>query len=192
MLSLLAALAASGCGTLRDVLPDRAPSLRPAALPELPGGEARADIVDVGGRALGGAIFAPSPNGVVMRLQVRGLPDGWHGMHLHAVGDCSGPGFTTAGPHVKHAGQTQHGLQNPQGPEAGDLPNLWVEDGRATVELFTGMATLRGGGGGTNRVTLLDADGASLVIHAGPDDHRTQPIGGSGDRIACGVIRPAL
>jgi len=146
--------------------------------------------VDAGGRVLGGAVFAPSPHGVVMRLDVRGLPDGWHGMHLHAVGDCSGAGFTTAGPHVKHTGQAQHGLANPAGPEAGDLPNLWVEDGRATVELFSGLASLRGGMAG--RVTLLDADGASLVIHANPDDHRTQPIGGSGDRIACGVIRPAL
>jgi Cu-Zn family superoxide dismutase len=190
MLSLLAALAASGCGTLRDVLPDRAPSLRPAALPELPGGEARADIVDVGGRALGGAIFAPSPNGVVMRLQVRGLPDGWHGMHLHAVGDCSGAGFTTAGPHVKHTGQAQHGLANPAGPEAGDLPNLWVEDGRATVELFSGLGQPSRRHGGPRHPA-----GRRRRLAGDPRQPRRPPhpaIGGSGDRIACGVIRPAL
>lgn len=190
-LALLAAFSVSGCNTLQRVMPDRAPSLLPAPLPTLAGGEARAEITDRSGRTVGGAVFAPSPNGVLLRLEARGLTPGWHGMHLHAKGDCSDPAFQNAGAHVKHAGQSQHGLSNPQGPEAGDLPNLWVDgSGRASVELFSGLASLRGGAG--DRQVLLDGDGSALVIHAAPDDHRTQPIGGSGDRVACGVIRPAL
>ena len=79
-----------------------------------------------------------------------------------------------------------HGLLNPDGNEAGDLPNLYVAaDGTGTAELFSGYVSLSGK---STRPALMDTDGSALVIHASPDDHKTQPIGGAGARVACGVI----
>jgi Cu-Zn family superoxide dismutase len=80
-----------------------------------------------------------------------------------------------------------HGLLNPDGNDNGDLPNLFVAaDGSATTELFSPLVSLNGAGG---RPALLDADGSSIVVHASPDDYKTQPIGGAGARVACGVVK---
>jgi Cu-Zn family superoxide dismutase len=145
--------------------------------------DAAAMLTDARGRNVGRAEFKSGPDGVLIRLTTRGLQAqrGWHGMHIHAVGDCAGPKFTSAGAHVHDGPTGAHGLLNPNGPEAGDLPNLYVlGDGSSAAEVHTTRVKL---------VDLLDGDGSAILIHAGPDDHRTQPIGGSGDRIACGVIR---
>jgi len=99
-------------------------------------------------------------------------------LHLHAVGRCEGPKFDSAGPHWNPAGR-QHGHLNPAGSHLGDLPNLTVSaNGRGALNFL-----VRGG--------LVDADGTALVIHAKPDDYRTDPSGSSGDRIACAVLAPA-
>ena len=88
---------------------------------------------------------------------------------------------------MKHGGDSAvHGLLNSGGPESGDLPNLYAgADGRAFAEVFTTGAALVEGAGGEH---LLDADGSAILIHAMADDHAAQPIGGSGDRVACGVV----
>jgi Cu-Zn family superoxide dismutase len=147
--------------------------------------DAVAMLADARGRNVGRAEFKAAPEGVLVRITTQGLQTnrGWHGMHIHAVGRCDGPKFTSAGSHVHEGGQGAHGLLNPQGPEKGDLPNIFVlSDGSGAAEAYSGLVRIP---------ELLDADGSALLIHAGPDDHKTQPIGGSGDRIACGVIRSA-
>jgi Cu-Zn family superoxide dismutase len=113
------------------------------------------------------------------------MAPGAYGVHLHAVGRCDPPGFTSAGPHCNPTGH-QHGKDNPQGMHKGDLPNLLVgTDGRGTFEYTVPGATLLGRGAGA----LLDADGAAIVVHAQADDYRTDPSGNSGARIACGTLR---
>jgi Cu-Zn family superoxide dismutase len=117
---------------------------------------------------------------------VKGLPSGKHGFHLHAVGKCDPPEFTTAGAHF-NPGRKRHGLKSAQGPHAGDLPNLEVgADGSGKLEYVTKLVTL-----GSGPASLFDADGTALVIHANPDDDVTDPTGNSGGRIACGTLRKA-
>jgi Cu-Zn family superoxide dismutase len=121
--------------------------------------------------------------GIEVRVQAAGLPAGHYGVHVHAVGRCEVPAFTSAGPHWNPTGR-QHGSLNPAGHHLGDLPNLDVDamgDGRLEFTIAGGTASGADG--------LFDADGASLVIHAGPDDYRTDPSGNSGARLACGVLR---
>ncbi len=130
--------------------------------------------------------YAESAGALMMTVDVTGFPPGEHGIHLHETGDCSAADFTSAGGHVGKD-MAQHGLDNPEGPEAGDLPNLEVgEDGSATQEFSTDRVTLYEPEGDTP--ALMDADGSAIVIHAQADDQTTQPIGGAGDRIACAVI----
>jgi Cu-Zn family superoxide dismutase len=151
------------------------------------GATGRAALVSGSGGSAGTATFRQGPTGVLIRIEATGLTPGWHGLHLHAVGQCEGPKFESAGSHVNHDGDgAMHGLLNADGPESGDLPNLYAgADGRAFAEVFTTAAALVEGTGGEH---LLDADGSAILIHAGADDHTSQPIGGSGDRVVCGVI----
>lgn len=155
-------------------------------------------IVGQDGRAIGQAIFTQAPRGVLIRLEFseHTLPPGWHGLHLHARGDCSdfAAGFQASGAHLGMGERVQHGLLNPRGPEAGDLPNLFAAPaGPFAAEIFSPYvelgavrvpATARNGA----REALLDGDGTALVIHAGPDDQSSQPIGGAGPRIACAAL----
>lgn len=151
------------------------------------GATARAAMANGTGTAAGTATFRQGPTGVLIRVEATGLTPGWHGLHLHGVGQCQGPTFESAGAHVQHGGQpVPHGLLNADGNDAGDLPNLYVgADGRGFAEVFTTTASLVQGGPGEY---LMDADGAAILIHAAPDDYASQPIGGSGDRVACGVV----
>lgn len=162
-------------------------STAPAAVRAPVGAAARAALTSADGASAGTATFRQGPTGVLIRVEATGLTPGWHGLHLHAVGQCEGPKFTSAGAHVQHGTETvPHGLLNADGSDAGDLPNLYVgADGRGFAEVFTTTASLAEGGPGQH---LLDADGSAILIHAGPDDYASQPIGGSGDRVACGVI----
>jgi Cu-Zn family superoxide dismutase len=148
---------------------------------------ARIELKTSTGASVGSALVTEAPNGVLLRIEAKGLPPGWHGLHFHETGDCSKADFTSAGGHVHAMATHVHGLLNPDANEAGDLPNLYVgADGTATVELFSSYVSLKSGGGA--RPTLMDKDGSALVIHANADDYRAQPIGGAGPRIACGVI----
>ncbi len=143
---------------------------------------ATAEILGSAGERIGQASFGQGPHGVLIILNIEpgGLTPGWHGLHLHEKGDCSDPGqFTNSGGHHGKA-EGRHGLLNPDGPEMGDLPNIWAAaDGSAGYEAFSALFGLG---------EALDDDGIALVIHADRDDHLTQPIGGAGPRVACGVL----
>ena len=144
---------------------------------------AAARITNTEGSEIGSVTFRQAPTGVLVSVDVTGLPPGGHGIHLHAVGSCS-PDFKASGGHINPDG-IPHGLLNPEGGDSGDLPNLYAAaDGSARAEFFTTRVSLEGG----DLAALLDADGSAVIIHASPDDHMSQPIGGAGGRIACGVI----
>lgn len=131
---------------------------------------------------IGEATLRPMPNGLLVDVRLRDLPPGELGFHVHAVGKCQPP-FESAGGHFNPTGDA-HGFADPKGPHAGDMPNLVVpESGSVQAQFFLDDVTLSGG-----RQALLDDDGAALVVHAGADDHRTDPAGDSGKRIACGVV----
>ena len=160
-----------------DALPGPAEGVFPSIM------RATASLVGEDGTEIGTANFLDGPNGEVIRVEIApgSLSPGWHGIHLHAVGDCSDTGvFKASG---GHQGKLEggHGLLNPKGPEAGDLPNLWAAaDGSAGYEAFTRLTALD---------SLLDEDSSAMIIHEAEDDHLTQPIGGAGGRVACGIIQ---
>ena len=144
---------------------------------------AEANIVNADGAIIGTTTFEQTPTGVLVYVDVRDLPPGPHGIHLHATGSCS-PDFKAAMGHI-NPGQVAHGLRNPDGPDNGDLPNLYAAaDGTARAEFFTPRVSVSGGA----MPALLDEDGSAVIIHDMPDDHMTQPIGGAGGRIGCGII----
>jgi Cu-Zn family superoxide dismutase len=147
---------------------------------------ATAELRNPDGQEVGTATLTQQASGVAVSVQARNLPAGQHGVHIHETGTCTGPDFTSAGGHFNPGGR-QHGLQNPQGAHAGDLPNLTIgQDGAGSLNAMATQATLAGGAN-----SLLKTGGTALVIHAAADDERTDPTGNSGGRIACGVITAA-
>ena len=135
------------------------------------------------GADLGTLRLESGPAGVRITGQLTGLTAGAHGIHLHAVGRCDAPEFTTAGAHLNPM-MKKHGLLNAEGPHAGDLPAIGADAaGRATVDVTTSRAILTGDADG-----VFDADGTSIVVHSGNDDQKTDPSGNSGGRVGCGVI----
>ena len=151
------------------------------------GDGAKATMINKEGAEIGFARLTQAPTGVLIHIKVSGLKPGKHGLHLHSLGVCEpGAGFKTAKGHVGKV-KGAHGLMNPKGPEPGDLPNLFVgADGVGETEVFTTMVSIKKGDH-----PLLDSDGSTFIIHEAPDDHITQPIGGAGARVACGIIEPA-
>lgn len=157
-------------------------------------------IVASDGRGIGQAQFTPAPHGTLIKLEFSAgaLPPGWHGLHLHTRGDCSdfAAGFQASGGHLGMGERVQHGLLNTRGPEAGDLPNLFAApNGVFAAEFFSPYTVLAGEripatARSVAREALLDGDGAALIIHAGPDDQSSQPIGNAGARIACAALTP--
>jgi Cu-Zn family superoxide dismutase len=139
-------------------------------------------IADRDGRNVGTTTLYSQADEVTISVSLNGLAAGIHAVHLHTAGNCSADDFTSAGGHLNPAGM-QHGSLNPQGAHLGDLPNVEVSsEGAGTVS-----AILRGPG--ANIVPdIFDADGTALVVHAGPDDYRSDPAGAAGPRVACGVF----
>lgn len=134
-------------------------------------------IVDASGARVGTVSGTPGDKGVTIRVEVARMSPGQHGMHLHEAGRCDPPDFSTSGAHW-NAARRSHGHDNPQGPHDGDWGNLTVgEDGTAATDRM--IPRYHG--------KFPDA-GLSLVIHAQPDDERTDPSGNSGARVACGVV----
>jgi superoxide dismutase, Cu-Zn family len=190
---LLAAAVASGCNRddvrQADMRPDTV--VRPVAGAAGTGaadGEAMtAQLINREGQQIGTVRLTPAGEGVQVAIEASNLPPGARGIHFHEVGRCDTPSFESAGDHFAPAGR-QHGLQNPQGPHAGDMENLDVgQDGRVNTTFTNPRVTLRQG----QQNSLVDSDGTALVIHAERDDQRTDPSGESGDRIACAVIGQA-
>lgn len=175
------------CAQSQGMAQDMTHGMNNASTRAAVGATAQAPLMNAQGASAGSASFRQGPTGVVIRVEATGLTPGWHGLHLHAVGQCEGPAFQSAGAHVQHGADAKpHGLLNPDGDDAGDLPNLYVgADGRGMAEVFTTTAALVESGPGQY---LLDADGSTIMIHAQADDYVSQPIGGSGARVACGVI----
>jgi Cu-Zn family superoxide dismutase len=151
--------------------------------------EAFAELKNAQGESVGSAVLREDSGRVRIVVQTRGLTPGRHGIHIHSVGRCDAPTFQSGGDHFNPAGKA-HGLESPAGAHAGDLPNLEAdESGAAQYVANTDRVTL-----GAGPTSVLDADGSTIVIHAQPDDQRTDPSGNSGDRVLCGrvVPRPAL
>jgi superoxide dismutase, Cu-Zn family len=149
-----------------------------------PPATAKATLVNSQGQKVGEATLTQTPEGVKIVMKVENLPPGEHAFHIHDKGVCATPGFETAAGHFNPFGK-QHGLKNPAGPHAGDLPNITVgSDGKGTVEVVAKLVTLKEG----EKNSLFQPGGTSLVIHAGPDDNVSDPAGNAGARIACGVI----
>lgn len=144
----------------------------------------QAVLKDNTGQQVGLATLTDGVDGVRIEITGMGLPPGPKGLHIHAVAKCDPPDFVSASAHFNPAGK-KHGQLNPDGAHAGDLPNLVVTStGAAGLDATTKAVTLKAGVPGS----LFGVSGASIVIHAQPDDEKTDPTGNSGARIACGVI----
>jgi Cu-Zn family superoxide dismutase len=145
---------------------------------------AKATLINNQGQKVGEATLTETPQGVKIVMTVENLPPGDHAFHIHDKGACATPDFVSAGAHFNPF-EKKHGLKNPAGPHAGDLPNISVgQDGKAKVETVATLVTLKEG----QKNSLFQPGGTSLVIHAGPDDNVTDPAGNAGPRIACGPI----
>jgi len=163
--------------------PEAAPG--PAAAKEPPQTTARASLAAAAGASASGDLELISEGlGVRIRGEIAGLAPGKeHGFHVHETGECSLPDFASAGEHLNPT-KDPHGGPKSAAKHLGDLPNLKADkDGRAAVDVMLQGATLEDKDGGPNQIL-----GKALVVHAMPDDYKTQPSGDSGGRIACGVI----
>ena len=146
--------------------------------------DAVAELIDDKANPVGTAQLNQLEQGVQIVLAISGLPAGEHALHLHETGECEPP-FESAGGHFNPTGAA-HGWDSPEGPHAGDLPNIYVGEGELQIEYLTDKVSLA-----DSETSLFDDDGSAIVIHQGLDDYQTDPAGDAGDRVACGVITQA-
>jgi len=145
---------------------------------------ATAALKNIDGAVIGAANITQTPHGVLVHIKVSDLPAGAKGVHFHSTAHCAADtGFKSS--HGHHGeGKGAHGLLNAAGPGKGDLGNIYVgENGVGEMQFFKTDVFLNSGD-----LPLLDDDGTAIVIHAEEDDQVTQPIGGAGARIVCGVV----
>jgi superoxide dismutase, Cu-Zn family len=149
------------------------------------GQKATASFIDDKGKSVGSATLTQTPHGVLIALDLKGIPQGEHAFHVHEKGVCNAADkFASAGGHY-NPGKKQHGYMMAGGTHAGDMPNLFVGgDGALKTSVLNAHVTL-----GSGDSTLFGSDGTALVLHAKGDDYKSQPAGDAGGRIACGVIK---
>ena len=148
---------------------------------------AKAELKNSQGENAGTILFYEDGEKVNLRIEAQGLTPGKHGIHIHSTGKCEGPDFTSAGPHFNPQGK-KHGLENPEGFHAGDLPNLEADqDGKTKAEFTASGVNFKE----EDSASLFKSGGTAVIIHAGPDDEKTDPAGNSGSRVICGVIEKA-
>ena len=147
------------------------------------GETATAAIKLADGKDAGTITFTEATAGVLIKLELKGLPPGKHAIHVHETGKCEGD-FSSAGAIYNPLG-AKHGFLHDEGPMAGDLPNLYAgADGSVVAEVLSPFLTLSK----EAEETLFDADKTSVVIFAKGDDYESEPDGGAGTRVACGVL----
>jgi len=149
------------------------------------GQKASANLINDQGNSIGSATLTQTPHGVLISLDLKGVPPGEHAFHVHEKGVCNpADKFASAGGHY-NPGKKEHGILVAGGMHAGDMPNQFVgSDGVLKASVLNAGVTLGSGDG-----TLFGSYGTALVLHAKGDDYKSQPAGDAGGRIACGVIK---
>lgn len=141
--------------------------------------QAMAKLKNPKGESVGEVKLMQIPHGTLLHAKFSNLPAGAHAFHVHAIGKCEPP-FKSAGGHFNPGGK-KHGIHAAEGRHVGDMPNIHVPaSGSLEIEVLNTLLKLDS--------SLFDADGAAIVLHAGPDDYKSDPAGAAGGRIACGVI----
>ena len=168
MSSLVSAVLLAGCTSLGEV-----PTAKVGTV----------TVYLANGLPAGTAVITAAGDKLTVNMAATGLPQGIHGVHLHMIGACTAPGFTSAGGHLNPTAH-QHGTNNPSGSHMGDLPNL-VIDAQGRGVLSAQISGTRS----EAEAAIFDSDGTAVVVHAQADDYRTDPSGNSGERIACGVVK---